>query len=107
MAGVKEKEFTIKKPEMFKVLDISTCHITKNDGALLSRSGKTFLDGDPIVYDYGEGSFVYCGGLANGPYKNSSPEFNQILEFANRKGCRYVCFDCDGPEYPDIPRFDW
>jgi hypothetical protein len=106
----------IKKPELFKVLSISTEHITEADGKKLNRgmnidaSGQYVQDhggnDEPIIYDYGEGAFVYC---SEDPqfFPDFSKEFNDIIEFGRKQGYRYICFDCDGAVYEELPTFDW
>ena len=98
----------IDNPVTIKVMDISTGHITKQDGTMLTDH---YLDikGEncPIIYDYAEGAFVFCGDKNSINYKSFSCEFNAILKFANEKGYTFVRFDADGEIYPDVKQFDW
>lgn len=101
----------IEKPELYSYLDISTCHITMSDGALLEKHGEETVHPTksltgPIVYDYPQGAFVSVSADEES-YEDYSPEFRAIIEFARSKGCLFVHFDGDGAEYDGIPRFEW
>lgn len=102
----------IKNPELYSYLDISTAHITKEDGELLQKHGKDTLDQrkaltGPIVYDYGYGSFVSVGAEGCDRYNDYSQAFRDIMEFARSRGCFFVRFDGDGAEYEELPTFEW
>ena len=97
----------INRPVMFKVLDICTCHIHKEDADQLTRGMDHGGMDDPIIYDYGEGAFVYCGYEEQRTYETFSQEFNDILEFGRKKRYRYICFDSDAEIYEELPKFNW
>jgi len=104
---------SIRNPEIVKVLDISTGHMTKNDAVLLDRSPED-EDSPAIVYKYDEGYFVYVGDFLDERHNYEdyrdygfSDAFTDILLFAKKTGMKYVQFDCDGASYCDLPNFTW
>lgn len=99
-------EITLSNPFVFKVLDISTGHMTKEDAEKLSLNDPDKTLGLPS-YELDEyGWLVYIGEMEDN-WANMSPEFNKVLTLANDLGCDYVRFDRDGREYPELPSFDW
>jgi hypothetical protein len=104
---IKEKKYSTKSPYFIHVLDISTGHISPNDGVLLDNSKKD-INSPIIVYDYPEGYFVYVPQIAVEEELEGfmtygmSEEFCKIIKLASDKGCKYVQFDCDGIEYEDL-----
>lgn len=38
---------------------------------------------------------------------DAHPELLRVIEFALKHGCQWIRLDCDGPEYPELPTFDW
>ena len=104
---MKKNKPSIKYPHITTVLDISTGHISPNDGVLLDNSKKD-INSPIIVYDYPEGYFVYVPQIAVEEELEGfmtygmSEEFCKIIKLASDKGCKYVQFDCDGIEYEDL-----
>jgi len=99
------------KPTSFKVLDISTAHITKSDADALTDMGKHREDrgriGDLLVYEYTEGMFVYAGCSEKATHGALSKACLDILEWAWVHNYRFVRFDGDGEIYADLPAFNW
>jgi hypothetical protein len=93
----------ISSPFVFKVLDISTGHMTEKDNETLRE-----YEAVVPVYELKDfGWLCYVGEIDdNWPDHLFSPEFRAILKEAAELGCDYVRFDRDGREY-DIPTFDW
>lgn len=97
----------ITDPFVFKVLDISTGHLTKEDA---ERLGNESNKGLAPVYELHEyGWLVYVGEIEDN-WQNEpemSEHFVKVLETANELGCDYVRFDRDGREYPELQKFEW
>lgn len=111
---MKSSVASIKNPEIFKVFDASTGHITKKDDELLKG-----FDDDPmhpcIIYSYAEGYFIFVfydkDSLSEKKEElkefGFSQEFVNLFEIASKAGCKFLNLDCDGPAYSDIPTFTW
>ena len=106
-----KKKYPIEQPCLTKNLDISTGHISPNDGVLLDNS--TEESNSPlIVYRYPEGWFVYVPQDDTeedteeeiNQYKEygMSEQFCNIIKIASKNKCKYIQFDCDGIEYEDL-----
>jgi hypothetical protein len=64
----------------------------------------------PINYPYKEGAFVYVFEPAyEEEYERLgfSPAFMKVIRQARSLECKYVQFDRDGAEYPELEKFDW
>lgn len=97
-------QVVIKEPYIFKVLDISTGHITEDDAKRLEANEDRITAYS--LHEYGW--LVYIGEIIeNWPKKYWSPAFRKVLRVAKELGCEYVRFDRDGTEYDGLPKFDW
>jgi hypothetical protein len=113
----------MKKPLIFKVLDVSTGHMTKNDSELLD-SDLSPLTAYPYGPNDGTGPYGHLvhlteldthvppsqqidEDLAPALKYGYSQELCNILREAKSLDCQYVRFDRDGEEYPELPTFDW
>lgn len=94
-----------------KYLDISTAHITENDGRLISAKAPYRIG----EIHGGTGSLFYVPPIDCGTEDNIirefsifgfSPAFCQIFLLAQSKGARLINFDADGAAH-DLPTFDW
>lgn len=96
----------ITDPFVFKVLDISTGHMTLEDNKKLIDEAQ---DGHAPVYELREyGFLVYVGEIEeNWPDDEMSSAFRKVLDTAKELGCDYVRFDRDGREYPELQKFEW
>jgi len=94
----------MNNPFIFRVLDISTGHMTREDSERLFAESE-----DLTAYELGEyGWLVYVGEIDdNWPEENWSGAFRNVLQAAKGLGCDYVRFDRDGREYEGLPTFDW
>lgn len=98
----------IADPAIYKVLDISTCHISEVDKENLENEAQYGI-GLGTVYELADyGFLVYVGDLAdNWSSDLVSPAFKKVMDVAKELGCDYVRFDRDGREYPELERFEW
>jgi len=96
----------ITDPFVFKVLDISTGHMTKDDSLGLDANSHS---GPAPVYELHEyGWLVYVGEIEESwPGEDWSEAFRKVLNAAKELGCDYVRFDRDGREYPELQKFEW
>lgn len=96
---------TIKDAFVFRTLDISTNHVTREDALKLDACD----DGTICAYNLGEyGWLVYVGEIEdNWPADEWSAAFRNIMLTARDMDCDYVRFDRDGREYEELPLFDW
>lgn len=93
---------------IYRYLDISTGHITKNDADLLKNDHEP--DGAYLIGKYDEGFILSIGEyveVGNVVGKEFSKEFNGIIQYAQLQGCCLLRFDADGMEFPDFPTFEW
>jgi hypothetical protein len=96
-----------------KFLDVSTAHLSIAARELLENDGGAYLSVDP--HGGREGSYgwwVWAGtetaildcGLEHGEVP---ADMLAIIEYAQKRGCDWICFDCDAGEIEDLPTFDW
>lgn len=91
----------ITNPFIYKVLDISTAHITEMDVEML-RLEKS------LSYKLDEyGWLVYLDEIGENWHASMSEAFRDILKEAKELGCDYVRFDRDGRTYQELPVFNW
>jgi len=93
---------------IYRYLDISTGHITKNDADLLRNDHEP--DGAFLIGKYSEGFILSLGEyteVSNVVGREFSKEFYDILNYAQLKGCCLLRLDADGMEFPNLPTFDW
>lgn len=89
-------------PFIFKVLDISTGHMTEDDNTKLAEG----LGRLPVSELNEYGYLVYIGELEEN-WDHMSDAFKNVLLTARAHGCEYVRFDADGRAYDELPVFDW
>jgi hypothetical protein len=98
------KNIQITDPFIFRVLDISTSHMTAKDAVKLSDPERNMS-----AYELSEyGWLAYIGELEhNWPKGVMSAAFRLVLKVAKQMGCEWVRFDRDGREYPELKTFEW
>ena len=100
-----------------KSMEACTSHITENDSKLLD------MDFVPLsVYKYEYGWFIHVNEESNyveplraelegpeGTYKKDqfSEAFMALMRLAKENKCKFLQLDCDGTEYPDLPKYSW
>jgi len=93
-------------PKFFRVLDVSTCHITLEDNQRLE-------DGEaPIpTYSTNYGFIVYSehdrDEWEQTDFSSMSEAFAKVMEWARDIGADYVWFDRDGATYSNLETFEW
>jgi methyl coenzyme M reductase subunit D len=99
----------IKNPEIEKHLVVSTVHISIEDSKLLDESNdnSSYVSADPTPF----GWRVYIGvdvdtrkTLKRDGYTD---EFINIFDIAKSLKCKWINFDCDGPQYDELKQFNW
>jgi len=100
---------TLTDPFIFKVLDVSTGHMTHEDNLGLAANSVDSAKALVPVYELGEyGWLVYIGELDdNWPAEDWSEAFRTVLKKALELGCEYVRWDRDGKKYDELETFDW
>jgi len=92
----------------YKVADISTAHITKEDARLLHEMNS--CGEAPSYYELDEyGWLVNVDPADWAPMKELgySNTFVALLMRAKMEGCSYLRLDRDGPVVDELPSFDW
>lgn len=103
---------------IYKYLDVSTCHITKNDADMLTKAANSYDFHDPIVYEYREGFFlpIMSGKGERASMlecmdgyreKGYSSAFFKLLHYALNKRVSIIRLDADGDHIADLPENDW
>ena len=93
----------LKNPLTYRVLDMSTKHLTAEDSDTLERD----IRSGATAYALEEYGFLVYVGMRRDPWAHTSDNFRAILEEARVLGCQYVRFDWEGRVYPELPIFDW
>lgn len=93
---------------VFKYLDCSTSHISKQTMELLDQgegSGLSFMSVAPYKY----GAFVTVPDDADDAecVRAMPNDLAKVLAFAHGRGCQVVRFDADGATYDELPSFSW
>jgi hypothetical protein len=107
-----------EKPEIDKVLVVSTAHIRAQDDALLHNASTDVLSTSLVVHNLDPGYLVYGIDLNYQEEGNKtmeaelreegfSEELLHLLQAAYTNGCDYLRLDPDGTVYDDIRRFEW
>jgi hypothetical protein len=106
------------KFEVYRIADISTKHITKEDGHLISRTDAPghIASVDPHDTLTGSPGDVFAV-MRERRYHRSQMEafrslgfskpFLEIFRALRRQGIPYVRFDADGTEVVGLPEFFW
>ena len=97
---------------MANILDVSTCHITKQDDEFLSNDCDA---SDPAANASRKagGYFVHVSHDDTGEYDQKllesgySREFIRIIQIARAEGASWVCFDQSGSGTDFLPAFNW
>jgi hypothetical protein len=92
----------------FKMLDISTGHIERNDVDLLEL--EEWCSALPFMcLSYPEGFILSLGAVENVPdaCARLSSSFQTIVRLAKEQGYDFINFDRDGEVYPELKTFDW
>jgi len=97
--------------EIEKVLTLSTAHMTHADSEYL-ESLECKSEPRPFLFaNYDYGYVVRAPSLKHEEFEiafeDTSQEFRDVINFAAKEGCRWVCFDQDGPIIDDLPEFAW
>jgi hypothetical protein len=91
---------------VFKYLDCSTSHISKQTMELLDQgeeSGLSFMSVAPYKY----GAFVTVPDDTAECVRAMPNDLAEVLAFAHSCGCQLVRFDSDGVTYDELPSFNW
>ena len=113
---------------IFKMLDLSTSHITETTcntwfPTERARNGVEPLPGGRQVFTYTTPVAFYEKGdygwfvHVDSDWKHSEPdtplapgvpvELQRVLEYAAKLGCDWIQFDTDGDVNDDLPVFNW
>lgn len=89
----------------YTMLDLSTCHITKEtNDALLAEKIR-----DVVYYQKpGYGFFVHIPECLEDVEDGDIPvDLFKCLVYALENGCDWINFDCDGEMENKLPRYIW
>lgn len=92
---------------MYKLLNVSTKHISKETANFLAEQGLKAANDEPTEIHAGShpfGWFVYCHDDELDQYPS---DLSNLLIWARKvHGAEYINLDCDGEEH-DITEYDW
>jgi len=100
---------TSNTPYITKAFEASTCHITKHDTELLGRDDCAIC---AYSFEYGWFIFTGSGGYDQEEYNGIlaygfSEALVNLLKTAAKHDCKFLCLDCDGFTYDDLPQYKW
>lgn len=82
---------------------MSTGHISKETASLLDADSVGV-----VVYPKdGYGWFIVVTDWKDGDISIIPEDLRQCLSYAEENGCDWLCLDCGGTQYPDIPIYNW
>ena len=87
----------------FKVMNISTVHITDWDYICLKEE---VLEKSPLVYDVDYGFLLFVGDGDLG-LDNLSRALRNIIIIAFENDCLWIMIDQDGTVYDELPTYNW
>ena len=97
----------MRKLPIYKYLDISTAHITKETDEFILKQLSRKTEGLLIIYDTGYGYFI------NVPYNLDEIEMHipndlaSCLGFAKKHSCRWLLLDCYADVVDELEQFEW
>jgi hypothetical protein len=99
---------------VLKYLDISTSHITENDGKLLREFDEFLSNASLVVEPVRFGHHVFTSNDSREDWfiedlktHGFSDNFIAILQAADIADCTYIYFNPDGAVLESLERFDW
>jgi hypothetical protein len=88
--------------ETYTMVVVSTAHITASEADALDLGDADHL----TVIPWSEyGWLIWCAKDAD--LEGTSDALLRCLEWAQSKGFEYLRLDSDGPEIPDLPKYQW
>ena len=94
------------KPEISRMITISTSHITKETAKNLNSYEFYTLDMPISVFDYDYGWFIFVPKHCRN-FNNIPDDLRKCAEFAIKNDCEWLRLDCDGIEVDELERYDW
>jgi hypothetical protein len=101
----------------FKVIDLSTAHITKEDNEILLATVGAVAEAHPqVVLQHGFGYFVSTWHNGKDNPENfeeallklgHSPSYVNLVMLAHRAGAKWLCLDCDAEAIDGLPVYSW
>lgn len=97
------------KPEITKVLTLSSGHISETTAEKLDREPELDAMGLSVYSkSIGDGeSYGWLIYLTGDTPDNAPDDLRRCIEAAKALGCGILCLDSDGPEYPGLETYDW
>lgn len=91
--------------EIEKMMTLSTIHITESTSKYLDREDRAEL----VVYPKSEyGWFIYLGlDSLKDELLLIPKDLVEIIQFAIKNDCMWLCLDCDGDEEESLPIYEW
>lgn len=91
--------------EIDRTLVLSTGHVTEATGKLLdaeAQGGEELSWSPQIRWEYG---WIFYADAD--PGLGYPEEFAAIFAFAKLHDCKWIRFDCDGPQVEELPFQEW
>lgn len=83
--------------EIHKILTLSTGHLTE-------KACNDYLN-DVIAYPKAEhGWFLY---VPDTDLEDAPASLRDCMDFAEKQGCAWLMFDCDGPTVEELLYYEW
>ena len=87
--------------EIYKMLVLSTSHVSKETAKLLDRDNVGV-----VVYPKSEyGWFIVATDWDE--HENIPDDLQKCLELTEQLGCDWLCLDCDGKCVPELLTYKW
>ena len=97
--------------DIAKILTISTAHITEETSDALNRDPHENNLGLSVYNKSDYGWFIYISEMEKESLQredtNMPADLKACFELAIKNDCEWLCLDCDGPEYDELPTYDW
>lgn len=102
----------MNKPEIARIMTISTSHIDKDTADLLDNCVDMLSKGEltevplTVIEKTGYGWIICVTGTKDMAEELPKP-LADCLKYADANGCAWIAIDADGPTMDDLPTYEW
>lgn len=95
------------RPEMDKVMTLSTAHISEKTAIMLQNELEANKLCLAVYPKCNFGWFIYLAGVDIAQINALPDDLRCLCKYAKANNCSILCLDCDGPILGCLPTFEW